>query len=96
MPQRTTKVLRQRVEEQWEQQGFSCDLWVETAGSALTDFVHDLEQRILLIDGTLVVEMHDRVMRLDPGDEVRIPAGVRHTLRNVHDGTTRWLYGYRT
>ena len=96
MPQRTTKILRQRVEEQWEQEGFSCDLWVETAGSALTDFVHDLDQRILLIDGVLVVEMNDKVLRLHPGDLVCIPGGTRHTLRNVHDGTTRWLYGYRT
>ena len=94
MTNRTTKLSRAQIQRQWADQGFSCDLWVETPGSALSDFVHDSEERILLLDGTLVIEMNDRVIRLEPGDEVQIPAGVRHTLRNVDAGTTRWLYGY--
>ena len=30
----------------------------------------------------------------EPGDEVFIPKGSVHSVRNLHDGTTRWLYGY--
>ena len=33
-------------------------------------------------------------LRAGPGDEVRIPPRARHSVRNVHRGTTRWLYGY--
>lgn len=29
-----------------------------------------------------------------PGDEISIPRRARPSVRNVHRGTTRWLYGY--
>jgi len=32
--------------------------------------------------------------RLDEGDEVFIPKGAVHSVRNIHTGTTRWYYGY--
>ncbi len=31
---------------------------------------------------------------LEPGDEVFIPKGARHSVRNIHHSTTAWLYGY--
>ena len=31
---------------------------------------------------------------LIPGDEIRIPAGTRHTVRNCGEGPARWLHGY--
>ncbi|MGE5778348.1 MAG: hypothetical protein ACM30D_03465 [Hyphomicrobiales bacterium] len=30
----------------------------------------------------------------EPGDEVFIPKGVLHSVKNVHVTATRWLYGY--
>jgi quercetin dioxygenase-like cupin family protein len=30
----------------------------------------------------------------EPGDEVFIPRGAVHSVKNVHTATTRWLYGY--
>ena len=29
-----------------------------------------------------------------PGDEVFIPEGAVHSVKNNHDATTYWLYGY--
>jgi quercetin dioxygenase-like cupin family protein len=31
---------------------------------------------------------------VEPGDELFIPKGVRHSVKNIHAGVTRWLYGY--
>ena len=95
MTERTTRISRELIQNDWAERGFSCELWVEAPGTVLSDFVHDTEELILLLDGTLVVEMDRRVLRLEPGEELLIPAGMRHTLRNVDAGTTRWLYGYR-
>ena len=96
MTERTTRLPREKVRADWQDRGFSCDLWVDPPGTVWTDFVHDADEILMLLDGALLIEMSGRILRLEPGDEVTIPAGVRHTVRNVGDGTTRWLYGYRS
>jgi len=40
------------------------------------------------------VNMRGQSYVLEPGDELFIPRGATHTVRNVHAGTTRWLYGH--
>jgi quercetin dioxygenase-like cupin family protein len=30
----------------------------------------------------------------EPGDEVFISKGARHSVKNIHHATTTWLYGY--
>ena len=43
----------------------------------------------------VTIEIAGRILRLDAGQEVMLPAGVRHTVRNVGGTSARWLYGYR-
>ncbi len=92
---RTTRVSRDQIQQDWTARGFSCDLWVDPPETVWSDFVHDADELLLLLDGALQIEMSGRVVRLTPGDEILIPAGVRHTVRNIGGGTTRWLHGYR-
>jgi len=40
----------------------------------------------LTIDGDEIVA--------EPGDEVFIPRGIRHSVKNIASSTTHWLYGY--
>ncbi len=95
MKEPTTRISRDQVQQEWAARGFSCDLWVDPPETVWSDFVHDADELVLLLDGTLLVEMNGRVLRLERGDELLIPAGVRHTVRNVGSGTTRWLHGFR-
>lgn len=95
MKEPTTRISRDQVQQEWAARGFSCDLWVDPPETVWSDFVHDADELVLLLDGTLLVEMNGRVLRLERGDELLIPAGVRHTVRNVGTGTTRWLHGFR-
>ena len=90
-----TAIDRTETRTQWERRGFSCDLWVDPPGQIWTDFVHDVDELVLLLDGRLELELDGSFRRLGPGQEVLIPAGTRHTVRNVSDQTARWLYGYR-
>lgn len=95
MSERTTRISREQVQKDWRERGYSCDLWVDPPGTVWADFQHDADELVFLLDGALVLEMNHRVVRLEPGDEMVIPAGMRHTVRNVGPGTTRWLYGYK-
>ena len=36
----------------------------------------------------------DEALIVEPGDEVVIPKGAGHSVKNIHTAMTRWLYGY--
>lgn len=89
------RALRLEVQGRWRDRGFSCELWVDPPETIWEDFVHDTDELVLLLDGQVTIEIAGRILRLEPGKEVMLPAGVRHTVRNVGGTSARWLYGYR-
>lgn len=91
-----TGIDREAVGRQWQERGFSCDLWVDPPGQAWSGFRHDVDALVLVLEGSLQIEMGERTIRLEPGDELMIPATCRHTVRNVSEETSRWLCGYRS
>lgn len=88
-------IHQESVAAAWRQRGFSCDLWVDPPGQVWVDYVHDTDELVLVIEGDVEFEFHGRCHRPAPGAELLIPAGARHTVRNLGSGTSRWLYGYK-
>ena len=82
------------VREDWHARGFSCDIWVDPPGQVWKDFVHPVAELVMLIEGEIELSFAGRTLRPAPGEEVFIPAGVAHTVRNVGNITNRWYYGY--
>ncbi|MGD9727023.1 MAG: cupin domain-containing protein [Nitrospiraceae bacterium] len=91
----TTIIDGKQIELKWRQRGFSCGLWVDPPGQVWEDYVHQTDELIMLIEGALELEFTGRRFRPEIGEEVLIPALVRHTVENVGEGTVRWLYGYK-
>jgi quercetin dioxygenase-like cupin family protein len=85
-----------RVPTDWRQRGFSCALWTDPPGRGWADFVHPVDERLLPVEGEIELTVQGRTWRPALGEEVFIPAGVAHTVRNVGGTTSRWWYGYRT
>gem|GEM_PF-1503027 len=83
-----------RVENDWRARGFSCELWIDPPDQVRRDFEHDADELVLLVDGTAQIEIAGKVVKLEPGDEMTIPAGARHTIRNCGAGPARWLQGF--
>ncbi len=50
----------------------------------------------MVIEGELELQMEGRLFRPKEGEEMLIPARVKHSVRNVGGTTARWLYGYKT
>jgi mannose-6-phosphate isomerase-like protein (cupin superfamily) len=88
-------VNRAHIENLWHARGFSCDLWVDPPGQEWVDYVHSVDEVVLLLEGELEMEMQGKRFRPKIGEEVFIPASVSHTVRNVGGTTARWLYGYK-
>lgn len=82
------------VTRAWAGRGYSCRLFTDPPGQEWIDYVHDTNELVTVVEGRLELEMQGERYALAPGDELFIPRGVSHTVRNIHTGTTRWLYGY--
>lgn len=89
----STPVDRSALEREWRGRGFSCDLWIDPPGQVWTDFVHDVDELLMVVEGELEVEIEGQATRPACGEEIFIPARARHTVRNVGGTTARWLYG---
>lgn len=90
-----TRIDRDVVRGIWAERGFSCDLWIDPPNQVWHDFLHDVDELVLLLEGSCQIEINGRTLRLSGGDELLIKAGTRHTVRNCGEGPARWLHGYR-
>jgi len=86
---------QQMLARAWRQRGFSCRLWVDPPGQVWENFRHTVDELVMVIDGDLEVETEQTLLRPRPGEEVLIPAGVRHSVRNCGGTAAHWLFGYK-
>ncbi|WP_022947704.1 cupin domain-containing protein [Methylohalobius crimeensis] len=86
---------RQKIAQDWKRRGFSCDLWVDSPGQRWEDFVHSVDELVIVVEGEMAFEVDGKVYHPEPGEELFIPAGSPHSVRNIGGRTARWLYGYR-
>ncbi len=56
--------------------------------------MHDCNELVTVVEGRLEMEVTGQTVTVEPGDEVFIPRGALHSLRNIHHATSVWLYGY--
>ncbi len=82
------------VAADWRARGYSCGTFADPPGRRWEDFVHDCNELVTVVAGRLEMEVAGRTVTVEPGDEVFIPEGALHSLRNVHHATSVWLYGY--
>ena len=86
---------RHDISKDWKRRGFSCDLWVDPPGQCWEDFIHRTDELVVVLEGELEFEINGELSHPETGEEVYIPAGAVHSVRNIGNTTARWLYGYR-
>jgi mannose-6-phosphate isomerase-like protein (cupin superfamily) len=87
-------VRKAAVARDWSGRGYSCDWFVDPPGREWNDFVHGCNELVTVVEGRLEMIVDGESCVLEPGDEVYIPKGALHSVKNIHSATTRWLYGY--
>lgn len=86
----------EHTRDDWMQRGFSCDTWIDVPGQVWSNFVHDTDEVVMLLEGNIELQFAGQVRQPALGEEVLIPAGVSHTVINIGSITNRWLYGYKS
>ena len=85
---------REEVAQSWSERGYSCDLFIDPPGREWNDFVHSTNELVTVVEGALRMSIEEEELIAEPGDEVFIPKGACHSVKNIHSATTKWLYGY--
>jgi quercetin dioxygenase-like cupin family protein len=80
----------------WGSRGFSCDVWIDPPGQVWEDYTHAVDELVMVLEGNVEFELSGKVLRPAVGEEILIPAGVLHSVRNRGKTTSRWLYGYKS
>lgn len=76
--------------------GFTFDTYIDPPGQVWADFMHGRDEFVVVAEGHVEIEVGGERSLCKPGDLVRIPAGVRHTLRTTNASGSVWHYGYGT
>ena len=69
-----TSVDRSAVEKNWRERGFSCGLWVDPPGQVWADYVHDVDELVMVIEGDVEFEIDGKAYR--PSPLVDVPVDV--------------------
>jgi mannose-6-phosphate isomerase-like protein (cupin superfamily) len=85
----------EQVRKAWQARGFDCHVWTDSPGQVWADFVHSVDELVMLVTGEIELSCEGKTLRPQIGEEVFIPAGASHTVRNVGSTTNRWCFGYR-
>ena len=83
-----------RVRAVWEAEGFSFGVFNDPPGQEWNDFRHNTDEYVVVAKGELEIRVGDECKRADPGDRVRIPRGVTHSLKTISADGSTWFYGY--
>jgi quercetin dioxygenase-like cupin family protein len=86
---------RDRIATDWARRGFSCDLWTDPPGQTWDDFTHPTDELVVVLEGEVEFEIAGKVRHPKIGEELLIPAGKVHSVRNIGKTKARWLYGYK-
>jgi mannose-6-phosphate isomerase-like protein (cupin superfamily) len=84
-----------RIETDWKERGFSFGVWTDPPGTAWEGYSHASDELFMVVEGVVEIEMRGVRSRLEIGEEVLVPAGIAHSVRNIGPLFCRWLYGYK-
>ncbi len=84
-----------QIKTDWEKRGYSFEYWIDPPGQVWADFVHDVDELVMLLEGEIELSFGGRTLRPQILEEILIPAHMRHTVRNTGIASNRWCFGYK-
>ena len=67
---------------------------MDSPGQEWNDFVHGANELVVVAKGRLKMSVGEQSFIVEEGDEIFIPKGELHSLKNISSEMTKWLYGY--
>ena len=92
---KSTTIDIQKVEKGWKSRGFEGGLWIDPPGQVWKDYIHGVDELVMLVQGEVEIDMEGATHTLEIGKELLIPADTYHTVRTSGRGGSQWLYSYK-
>lgn len=87
---------RERLEKDWIARGFSFGVGTIKAGDGVNEAVHDDQDELVVMESGAYEFTVDNEMFIQEGDsEVLIPAGSKHSIKNIGAKDSKIYYGYK-
>ena len=67
---------------------------VDPPGQRWEGYVHATDELVMIVEGDVEFEIERIRHHPAAGEELLIPAGAVHSVRNLGPTQARWLYGY--
>lgn len=83
------------TKEDWRKRGFTCGIWDDPPGQVWIDFQYDNDELIMLLDGEMELIIDGKVYYPKLYEEFFIPAGTKHSIKNIGTTSSRWFYGHK-
>lgn len=83
------------VAKSWLARGFSFGSWEDFPNTLWENVVHDNDELFMVVSGEVELELAGVRKRIQPGEEILIPAGMVRSKRILSPDGARWLFGYR-
>ena len=87
---------QEAARKDWNERGISFGIFGDPPIQVWADFVHRIDELVMLAEGEIELEIEGKTQRPLVGKEVFIPANAIHTVRNVGNTNNVWYYGYRS
>jgi quercetin dioxygenase-like cupin family protein len=78
----------------WDERGFNCEEHTDAPGKGVPRHAFDHDELVVVIEGDIEINVAGKTMRPGKGEEVVIPAGTEHEVRNVGQKPARRLHGF--
>lgn len=85
----------EKIQADWTRRGFSFGVWIDPPGQVWENYQHTTDELFMVVEGAVELEMQGKKFHPAPGEEILIPKGVIHSVRNTGPTKSRWLYGYK-
>ena len=90
-----TTVIPDLIKQNWNLRGYSFGVFRDPPGQVWADFVHKVDELVVLAEGELEVEIEGKMLRPQIGEEVFILANAVYAVRYVGQTNNIWFFGYR-
>ena len=84
------------IRKDWASRGYSCEHWEDPPGQEWNGFVPSTDELVVVIEGELEFEVDGKTHHPQPGEELFIPRGATHSVRNTGPSRATWLFGYNS
>jgi uncharacterized cupin superfamily protein len=79
----------------WQARGFSFGAWEDFPNTLWEDIVNDKDELFMVVSGEIELKLGGECKRIQPGEEILIPAGIVRSKRILSPNGAQWLFGYR-